>query len=71
MKNILEFDPIKKFIEIVGEDVKNYFGKDDACIIYLRPDGVFYGEALYQWLSEKKKNLVITTMEDDGTDLEK
>lgn len=70
MVNLLEFQPIKHFIERIGENVEQYFGKDDACIVYLRPDGVFYGQGLYQWLSKKKKNLAITTMEDDGSDLD-
>lgn len=68
--NLLEFQPIKQFIESIGKDVAQYFGKDDACIVYLRPDGVFYGQGLYQWLSKKKKNLTLTTMEDDGSDLD-
>ena len=66
----MEFEPVKQFIEVVGKDVGKYFGKDDACIIYLRPDGVFYGQGLYQWLSEEKKNLLITSMADDGSDLD-
>jgi len=68
--NILEYEPIKKFIDAVGNDVKRYFGGDDACIIYLQPDGAFYGLALYEWLSKKKKNLVTGTMEDDGIGLD-
>ena len=70
MINLLELQPIRQFVESIGKDVEQYFGKDDACIIYLRPDGVFYGQGLYQWLSRKKKNLILTTMEDDGSDLE-
>jgi len=70
MINLLELQPIKQFVESIGKDVEQYFGKDDACIIYLRPDGVFYGQGLYQWLSRKKKNLILTTMEDDGSDLQ-
>lgn len=70
MTGLLAFEPIKGFIDAVGGSVKQYFGKDDACIIYLRPDGVFYAQGLYQWLTEKKKNIVIGAMEDDGADLD-
>lgn len=69
MQNLLELEPIKNFLDAVGKDIEKYFGKDDACVIYLRPDGAFYGQALYEWLSTKKKNLVIGAMEDDGSDL--
>lgn len=68
--NLLEYEPIKKFIDTVGKDVERYFAKEDACIIYLRPDGVFYGRGLYEWLKKRKQNLVLTAMEDDGTSLE-
>ncbi|OHA65759.1 MAG: hypothetical protein A3D64_01585 [Candidatus Wildermuthbacteria bacterium RIFCSPHIGHO2_02_FULL_49_9] len=72
MSNLLALEPIKKFIEATGGKIASYFGKDDACIIYLRPDGAFYGAALYDWLKEKKKkkNITLTTMEDDGEGLE-
>ncbi len=59
---------IQKFINGVGKDVKKYFGKDKGCIIGLKDEGVFYGEALYQWL--KNKNLSFTIMDDDGIGLE-
>ncbi|MEK7542279.1 MAG: Lrp/AsnC family transcriptional regulator [Patescibacteria group bacterium] len=68
--NLLEYEPIKKFIDTLGKDIEKYFGKDDACIVYLRPDGIFYAQGLYQWFLPKKKNLVITTMDDDGGGLE-
>jgi len=70
MKNLLDLEPIQKFIASVGKDVEKFFGKDDGCIIYLRPDGAFYGIGLYEWLSRKKKNLTLATMEDDGQGLE-
>jgi len=70
MKTILDFDPIKIFLDKVGQQIKEYFGKDPACIVYLKPDGIWYAEGLYQWLAKKKKNVVITTMEDDGRDLD-
>lgn len=69
MHKIDEFAPTKQFIETVGEDVQEYFGETPACIIYLRPDGVFYGEALYKWLKKKKKDVSICTMDDDGEGL--
>lgn len=59
---------IQKFIDGIGLDIKKYFGKDKGCIIGLKDEGVFYGEALYQWL--KNKNLTFTTMNDDGEGLE-
>lgn len=59
---------IAKFIEGVGQDAKKYFGKDKGCIVGLKDEGVFYGEALYQWLGNK--NLTFTVMDDDGHGLE-
>ena len=71
MSDLLGLEPIKKFIEATGEKVATYFGKDNACIVYLQPDGAFYGVALYDWLKDKKKkkNLTLATMEDDGEGL--
>jgi len=70
MNDLLGLAPVKKFVSTLGRDIEKYFGKDSACIIYLRPDGVFYAQGLYQWLAQKKKNIVIGTMEDDGVDLD-
>ncbi|TSC56159.1 MAG: hypothetical protein Greene071421_489 [Parcubacteria group bacterium Greene0714_21] len=70
MKNLLELEPIQKFIHAVGKGVEKYFGKENACIVYLQPDGTFYGVALYEWLSKKKKNLTLATMADDGKGLD-
>ena len=71
MTELLEFGPIKKFIETNGKGIQEYFGKHDAAIISLRPDGLFYGEALHEWLQKKgKKNVVFTSMEDDAVDLD-
>ncbi|MBZ9577442.1 AsnC family transcriptional regulator [Patescibacteria group bacterium] len=67
---LLSLKPIKKFIKGVGKDVIKYFGKDKGCIIGLEDDGVFYGEGLYEWLSQKKKNVTFTTMDDYGKGLE-
>ncbi len=72
MTDLLAFEPVKKFIDTIGKDIEKYFGKDDASILCLRPDGIFYGEALAQWLKQRKKtNVVVSTMEDDGSDLKK
>jgi len=69
MKNtLLNLKPIQKFIDGVGKDVKKFFGKDRGCIIGLEDDGVFYAKGLYEWL--KNKNLIFTTMNDDGRGLE-
>lgn len=70
MNNLLNLQPIKIFIKETGGGIQRYFGEDKACIIYLRPDGAFYGVALYEWLKRKKKNLTLTTMADDGEGLE-
>lgn len=67
---LLTLKPIKKFIKGVGNDVKNYFGKDNACIIGLEDDGVFYGEGLYRWLSLKDKKITFFTMDDYGKGFE-
>ena len=69
--NILDLEPVKKFLQVVGHDIKEYFGKDKACIVYLRPDGEFYAEGLYQWLRKKKKNVTLTALEDDEHLLDK
>ena len=68
--HLLHLEPIQQFVKAVGKDVLEYFGKDPGCIVYLKPDGTFYGVALCEWLSEKKKNLTLTTMTDDGEGLE-
>jgi DNA-binding Lrp family transcriptional regulator/hypoxanthine-guanine phosphoribosyltransferase len=70
MKNLLDLEPIQKFIKTVGRDVEKYLGEDPSCIVYLRPDGTFYGVALYEWLRRKKSNLTLATMEDDGKGLD-
>jgi len=67
---LLKLRPIQKFVNGVGQDIKKYFGRDRGCVIGLEDDGVFYGEGLYQWLRERKANVVFTTMEDDGKGLE-
>jgi|GEM_PF-359165 len=71
MKDILlNLKPIKKFVDGVGKEVKKYFGKDKGCIIGLEDDGVFYGKGLYQWISQKNKNINFAIMNDDGKGLE-
>ena len=69
-KNILEFSPVRQVIESLGLGIEKYFGKDQACIVYLQPDGIFYAEGIYQWLLKKRKQVVITTMKDDGEGLD-
>ncbi len=59
---------IQKFVQGVGQDIKKYFGRDKGCIVGLKDEGVFYGEALWQWLGNN--NLSFTTMDDDGHGLE-
>jgi len=68
--SLLSYKPIQKLINGVGQDVKKYFGKDLGCIVGLGDDGVFYGLGLYQWLSQKKKDITFTTMDDNGKGLE-
>lgn len=68
---LLELKPIQKFIDGVGQDIKKYFGKDKGCIIGVEDDGVFYGKGLYQWFSQKNKDINFTTMDDYGKGLEK
>ena len=68
--DILRFSPIQKFIQTIGKDIEKYFGNDKIAIVYLLPDGVWYAEGLYQWLKEKKKNITLSTMEDDGHGLQ-
>jgi DNA-binding Lrp family transcriptional regulator len=71
MLNLLEFETLKKFVDTVGKEIEIYFGKENACILCLRPEGIFYGEALLAWLKKRKKtNVTIAMMEDDGVDLD-
>ena len=67
---LLSLKPIKKFIDGLGKDIKEYFGKDKGCIIGLEDDGVFYGEGLYHWLAKQNKDVTLTTMDDYGKGLE-
>ena len=67
---LLGYKPIQKLINGIGQDIKKYLGKDQGCIIGLGDDGVFYGEGLYQWLSQRNKKINFTTMDDNGKGLE-
>lgn len=67
---LLALKPIKKFIDGVGKEIEEYFGKDEGCIIGLEDDGVFYGEGLYLWLSQKNKKVTFFTMDDYGKGFE-
>lgn len=67
---LLKFKSIQKFINGIGKDIEKYFGKDPGCIVGLGDDGEIYGFALYQWLRQKNKRIVFTTMECDGKGLE-
>jgi len=69
-KPIFGAELIQKFINGVGEDIERYFGENKGCIIGLKDEGVFYGEALYQWLKAKHKSLNFTVMDDEGNGLE-
>lgn len=69
--NFLDLKPSQKFIQGLGKRIENYFGSDKSCIVGLEDDGVFYGQALYQWFCrKKKKNITFTTMDDSGAGLE-
>jgi len=67
---LLKFKPIQKLIDGVGREVMKYFRKDKVCIIGLGDDGVFYGLGLYQWVSQRKKEVTFANMDDDGKGLE-
>ena len=69
-KSIFDFEPVQTFLKVLGKDIEQYFGAEKGALVYLKPDGVWYAEALYQWLKGKKKDITISSMEDDGTDLE-
>lgn len=73
MKNASELtlEPVVRFIKVVGPSAERYFGKDPACILFLYPHGTFYGTGLYNWLKGKKKDVVLSRLEDDGSDLKK
>jgi Lrp/AsnC family transcriptional regulator, regulator for asnA, asnC and gidA len=70
MKDLLSIDSVQKFLNATTKDIERYFGSDKACIVYLRPDGEFYGLGLYEYLKKKKKNIELATMHDDGEGLE-
>lgn len=70
MKDLLSLEPIRGFLAATGEKAAKYFGRDKGCIVYLRPDGAFYGVALHEWLRKRKKNVNLATMEDDGEGLD-
>ncbi|MEK7147729.1 MAG: AsnC family transcriptional regulator, partial [Patescibacteria group bacterium] len=67
--NFVKYNPVQRFINEVGKEVKRYFGREKGCIIYLLPDGIFYAQALYRWLKSNNK-ITLTTMDDDGVGLE-
>ena len=69
-KNIFDFEPVQTFLKVLGKDIEKYFGAEKAALVYLKPDGVWYAEALYHWLKGKKKDITVSSMEDDGTGLE-
>ena len=69
-KNIFDFEPMQKFIKTLGKEIEGYFGRDKGALVYLKPDGVWYAEGLHQWLKKKKRDITITSMEDDGEGLE-
>lgn len=70
MQDILDFPPVRTFVQKVGNGVAKYFGKDPACIVHLRPDGGFYGAGLHSWLIKKRGNINLVSMDDDATDLD-
>lgn len=67
--DFVKYDPVQKFIQELGQEIKKYFGQDKGCIIYLLPDGIYYAQGLQKWLKNKKK-FTLTTMDDDGNGLE-
>lgn len=67
---LLELKPIQKFINGLGKDIKKFFGQEKGSIIGLGDDGFFYGLGLYQWLSQKSKNINFTAMDNNGRGLE-
>lgn len=72
MKNLLELEPIQKFLKTVGPAIAKYVGAGPAALVYLKPNGAFYAHALYEWLLKEKKvkNITISGMEDDGAGME-
>jgi len=69
-KPVFGQERLQKFINEIGQKVKKYFGKAPGAIIGLEVDGVFYAEALYQWLKLQRFNLTFTTMDDEGRGLD-
>jgi DNA-binding Lrp family transcriptional regulator len=71
MIDLLEFEPVRKFVDTVGKDIERYFGKDKGALIYLKPNGVWYAQGLCEWLrKERKKDVTVSAMEDNGKGLE-
>ncbi|MDO8655367.1 MAG: Lrp/AsnC family transcriptional regulator [bacterium] len=72
MKNLLELEPIQKFLKTVGPAIAKYFGESPVALVYLKPNGAFYAHALHEWLLKEKKvkDITISGMEDDGAGME-
>jgi hypothetical protein len=70
LEEILNTDePINEFLRELRPKVESWLGeKDKLCIVCLRPDGVFYGSALYDRL--RKNGVEITSMDREGEGLE-
>lgn len=67
---LLDLKPIQKFIRGVGKKIKEYFGKDPACIVGLGDDGIFYAKGLYEWFQKMKRPVTLTFMDENGKKLE-
>ncbi len=69
-QHILKYKSIQKFIQGIKEEVLEYAGRDNLCVIGLGENGVFYGEGLYYWFKSQGLNVSFTTIDDEGKGFE-
>ena len=68
--NLLNLEPVQKFINKLGKDIKKFFGKEKSCIVALGDDGIFYALGLYQWLTLEEQRITYANMDENGKGLE-
>lgn len=68
--NILKYEPIQKFINLIKDEILRHIGKDKVCVVGMGENGIFYGEGVYQWLKKLKFNVTFTKINDFGEGLE-
>jgi DNA-binding Lrp family transcriptional regulator len=60
---LLEYEPVRRFVEGVGGRVLKYFGDGKGCVVGYGDDGVLYGQGLYAWLRQKETSVTFTHLD--------